>query len=706
MPLVVNDLLLSKQESNKLERVVWIDNENGWCYLVNTNKPSFPNRFETNYISELLDVGELEKVAEDPGYLLVPEEDLTESEIKKRDFAWSIIQEIYRIPEIFDPKERSVLIKKASVKFHVSQKTVRSYLKQYWARGGSISKNSLLPNYFNSGKKKAGERIYTKKTGRPPIYSSSIKRSHAGEEWKRIFKISLEKHYFKRSKPSLKYAYQQMVKEYFSINSKETNLKVLNVEKPIPSFNQFYYYYQNNYKADFVIRKREGKRAYLQNHRAITGSANEDAMGIGVFAVDGTIGDIYLVSSIDKSKIIGRPTIMLIIDIYSRLIVGVGVGIESMSANTLRMALANTFENKKDFCKRTLDMEIGEDEWIAHYLPHTLLADRGSELISDDLTSIVEDFNIKIQNTASWRPELKGTCESYFNILQNHLKPFLPGAVQKDFNKRGGQDYRKSAVLSVKDYFRILVFCIIYYNSRYMPEYPRSIEMIEENIPPIPNEIFKWGLSKGSGKLRAIPSTVAVYPNSKALVTKKGILFKGLYYSCTTAVKEGWFTTARIKGNWRIDIRFDPQTMNKIYIKKDRTNYETCSLIEQYKVYGNAYLEEVMDLQKVNRQQEADYEEYELNSSIKLAQKVEEIVKHAKEEAKIESMNGRRNKNVKDIRQNRREEQELLRGAEIPENQIHSYEKKESFVPLHEKQMKSLDLFRKKQKEGLDLEND
>lgn len=705
MQLVVNDLLVNKQDSNKLERVVWIDNENGWCYLVNTDKPSFPSRFETIYISQLLDVEELEKVSEDPWYLLVQEEELTESEKRKRDFAWSVIQDIYRIPEIFEPKSRSELIKEASIKFGISQKTIRSYLKQYWARG-TVSKNSLLPNYIYSGKKKSGERVYTKKTGRPPTYSSSIKRSSVDENWKRIFMAVLEKHYFKRSKPSLKYAYHQMMKEYFSINSKEPNTKVLNLEKPIPSFNQFYYFYRNNYKADFIVRKREGKRIFLQNHRAITGSANEDSMGIGLFAVDGTVGDIYLVSSIDRTKVIGRPLIYLVIDIFSRMIVGINVGIENMSGDSLRMALANTFENKMEFCKRTLDMDIDGKDWLPHYLPHTLLADRGSELISEDLTIIVEDLNIKIQNTGSHRPELKGTCESYFRILQDFLKPFLPGFVQKDFNKRGVPDYRKTSVLTLKEFFQIMVECIIYFNARYMPEYPRSKGMIEENIPPIPNEIFKWGLNKGSGRLRTIPYVVAVYPKSKALITKKGILFKGLYYSCPTAVKEGWFSTARINGNWNIDIRYDPQIMNKIYIRKNRTNYEVCSLIEHYDMYRNANLEEVMVLQKMNRQQEAEYEEYELNATIKLTQKVEGIVKKALEGAKIESMDGRRSKNVKDIRQNRKEEQELLRIADTQGKQTHTYEKEEGAETLLDKQVKSLDLFRKKQKEGLELEND
>lgn len=703
MQLVVNDLLLSKHDSNKLERVVWIDNENGWCYLVNINKPTFPYRLEANDIIQLLEIGEIEKINEDPWYVLIQEAELTGSELNKRDFAWRIIEYVYQTPEVFETKRRSLLIKNASDRFGVSQKTVRHYLKRFWARG--MIKNALLPDYVKCGKKPGEERVYTKKTGRPTVYPSSIKRAVVNDDWKRIFRISLERYYFQRSKPSMKYAYRQMLKEYFSVQDKESTFKVLNTEKPVPSFDQFYYFYQKSYKPDYVIRKREGRRSFLQNYRSITGSATEDSLGIGMYACDGTVGDIYLVSSIDRNRVIGRPIIYLTVDIFSRSIVGLSVGIENMSGHSLRVALANTLENKREFCKKTLDMDIGEEDWIAHYLPHSLLADRGSELISEELTSVVEDLNIKIQNTASYRPELKGVCENYFNILQNNfLSPLLPGAVQKDFNKRGGKDYRKSAVLNLTEYTQILVMCIIYYNSHFLNDYPLTRRMIEEKVPPIPNEIFNWGLRRGTGQLRTATQNLirSIYPKSNGLITAKGILFQGLYYTSSTAVKERWFSTARISGNWKIDIHFDPQNMSKIYIPQNRKDYEVCSLIDQYAMYQSAKLEEVIDLRRDKRQQEADYQEKELNSQIKLAQEIEEIVKQAKEEAKIESIDGTIHKNVKDIRGNRKEEQDLLRKTKNPKNKIHAKE----CTPSSPKQVKNMDLFRQKQKEGLYDESD
>lgn len=228
--------------------------------------------------------------------------------------------------------------------------------------------------------------------------------------------------------------------------------------------------------------------------------------------------------------------------------------------------------------------------------------------------------------------------------------------------------------------------------------------MIEENIPPIPIEIFKWGLRRGNGRLRSItPDLIkSVYPIRQASVTAKGILMNGLYYTSKTALKEGWFSTARQHGNWKIDAHYDPQNMSQIYLRKDRKEYEVCTLVDQYKMYQSARIEEVMDLNKTKRQQVADYQESEINGQIKLAQEIEEIVNKAKEEEKIYLSEG--TKNIKDIRQNRKEEQELTRQKRSVDNQV-SRRDVPPTVNSASKKIRNIDLFRQKQKEGLNNEN-
>ncbi|WP_033827211.1 Mu transposase C-terminal domain-containing protein [Bacillus andreraoultii] len=708
--LAVNELLKNNKEPEKIERIIWIDSDYHWIYLMDLKRPTFPYPIEIQEIEFKLQIGELVKVTEDPLTVIVDEDELSKSEKEKRDKAWEVIQSIYITPDIFLPKQRGRLVNKASEKFNISKKTIRNYLKRFWVRG--MVKNALLPDYYNCGRNLNRERTFSKKAGRPFNYSSSIKRAPINDEWKRIFKASLEKYYFIRTKPSLKYAYQQMLKEYFSVKEKgKSKLKVLDIEKPIPSFNQFYYWYRKWYEPDYAIHKREGRREFLQNYRAITGSSREDSGGIGTYAIDATIADIYLVSSLDRNSVIGRPVVYLSVDQYSQAIVGVGIGIQNMSGESLRVALANTFGDKVEYCKKTLDMEISSEDWPIQYLPHTILADRGSELISNDLSSIAENLNIRIQNTGSFRPELKAVVEKYFDIVQEHIKPFLPGAVHKDFMKRGGHDYRKKSVLNVKEYSQILVRCILYYNNHhYLQNYPLTKEMIEDKIRPIPIEIFKWGLKRGMGLLRTVSMEFIrsnVYPSTEGLVTPRGILFEGLLYSSTLAMKEGWFSKARIQGNWKVRIHYDPQSMEKIYIRINRNKYDVCTLVEhQYGMFKNANIDEVHDLRKNRKQQKTDFEAEELNSQVKLAQEIEEIVKRAKEESKIESINGSVKKNVKDIRKNRSQERNLKEMKRRTTDGIPKVKRLQEDESYSFDENLQLEMFLKKQKEVLESGND
>lgn len=269
MQLVINDLLRSTENPEIIQRVVWVDNEHQLCFLVNIRESSFPYSEELHHIESSMDSGEIVRMETDPWAINVDEEDLSDTEIEKREKAWKVINHIYLIPDIFISKRRSELIKLASKEFGISSKTVRQYLKRYWSRG--MIKNALLPDFNNCGKQRGKERKYTKKAGRPFAYSSSIQRAAITDEWKKIIRISLGKYYFIRSKPSLKYAYQQMIKQYFSKEDDKTGYKVLDVDKPIISYDQFYYWYRKWYKPEDAIHKREGRREFLQNYRAITG---------------------------------------------------------------------------------------------------------------------------------------------------------------------------------------------------------------------------------------------------------------------------------------------------------------------------------------------------------------------------------------------------------------------------------------------------
>src|SRR5690606_15397502 len=111
----------------------------------------------------------------------------------------------------------------------------------------------------------------------------------------------------------------------------------------IPSFDQFQYWSNKDHLRLEIKRKRMGAKRYDKDMRGLLGTSNAQVIGPGSrYQIDATIADVYLVSRLDPSLIVGRPVVYVVIDVFSRLITGIYIGLEGPSWVSAMMALANT----------------------------------------------------------------------------------------------------------------------------------------------------------------------------------------------------------------------------------------------------------------------------------------------------------------------------------------------------------------------------
>jgi hypothetical protein len=90
-----------------------------------------------------------------------------------------------------------------------------------------------------------------------------------------------------------------------------------------PTIRQFRYFYDREYKKPQRLEARTHPGVYKKDVRPLTSTATASVLGPGSrYEIDATIADIYLVDDEDRSKIIGRPTIYIVIDVFSRMISG------------------------------------------------------------------------------------------------------------------------------------------------------------------------------------------------------------------------------------------------------------------------------------------------------------------------------------------------------------------------------------------------
>lgn len=524
------------------------------------------------------------------------------------------------IPDCYDSKIRSRFLTAKCKETGLTRTQIQRYLYRYWA--GGMTKHALCPQYNKRGAP-GKARQSTKRLGRPIQYPRNNPGLQIGPKERAFIKEAIEKHYTKHTKYSFRYAYQEMLKAHY------TDTVTGTLAEAYPTENQFRYHAQQ-----FVdVKKRVGSVVYNKDMRGITGSSRQDADGPGdLYQIDTTIADVYLVAHDDRQAIVGRPQLYFVTDVFSRMIVGFYTCLESASWDTARAALLNTFSDKVHLCHQ-YGIEITEDQWPCKGLPRALAVDNG-ELISKASNAIIDGLGITVKNEPAWRPDLKGIVESRFRLLNLATKAKLPGSVLPDFQQRGAPDYRMDAILTLTEFTQVVIHFILEHNSRSMGQHPQPMpDLLKDNVPPIPLALWRWGIRYRAGNLRQVAPEllqIALSQRDQATVTARGIKFHSLYYQCPTALTENWFSKARTKHSWKIDIAYQPNAMDCIYWLKGNGTHEVCVRTgDSSQLYIGNTLEEIDWLQQQQKIQKAAYTDISLQSSIDSSTAIDEIIAKA-----------------------------------------------------------------------------
>lgn len=327
------------------------------------------------------------------------------------------------LPFLIDEKMRSAVISRIADEHEICKQTVRNYLCLYLA--------------FQNISALAPKRIEDE---RP------LSKDEKNMRW------ALNKFFYTKNQNSLPTAYTMMLKEKYSDESGS-------LMPDFPTFNQFRYFYRKHKKLQTYYISRNGIKSYQRNNRPLIGDGvREFAPSVGVGMLDSTICDIYLVD--EANNLIGRPILTACVDAYSGLCCGYALSWEG-GVQSLRGLLTSVIANKTDLCKQ-FGIIINEDDWCCNQLPATLVTDKGSEYKSANFEQIVE-LGVRLINLPPYRPELKGSVEKFFDIVQDLYKPHLKGkgVIEPDFQERGAHDYRKDACLTLEAFEKILSDCTV-----------------------------------------------------------------------------------------------------------------------------------------------------------------------------------------------------------------------------------------------------
>jgi hypothetical protein len=692
--LLRNDLLRYEEDEGRTVRILWLRSDSAGAAIIDVlADKALPAIVQLDTLIQDLQKKRAKLVNPDPYCVLAIEAALPDSHRAIRDNAWAIIKDLVeKEPDIYRWDRRGKMLKSAMAEHKVTLKTLYRYLRRYWQRGQTP--NALLPDYANSGGRGKERKKTGKKLGRPRIYGNQ-EGINVTSDMRQVFQVAIDRYYAEKgSKFTLKGAYDEMIRAFFSekrIDPESGEIihipKGDYVEDGFPTTTQFRYWFDKGENTLDVKRRRVGPRTYDKDMRGLLSTSAAETWGPGArYQIDATLADVYLVSRLKRDRIIGRPVLYVVIDVFSRMIVGLYVGLEGPSWVGAMMALANTAADKVAYCKQ-FGREIEADDWPCHHLPANLLGDRG-EIESRYIETLANNFRVNVENAAPYRADWKGIVEQRFRLLPAKFKPYVPGYIQCDFRERGGTDYRLDAVLDLYQFTRIVIDCALHYNNHHeIKGYDKNKDMAADDVPAIPIELWDWGIANRSGQLRSYPEErvrFSLLPVDSASVTELGIYHDGCYYSCAEAVEQRWFDRARQQGRWRITVSHDPRSMDDIYLHAPESSqgFIVCQMTERSRADRGMSSWEIGQRQFLEKDQSATRAQKQQMTEADLATKIEGTVGEAiAMRAQTDASDRARTKN---IRANRAEEKQLNRQTEAFRlgNRTEPQQKDAEVIPL------------------------
>jgi putative transposase len=700
-------------ESARTERVIFIDELNIDLATINVDdKNSKPVWYKYKDVIVTLHSGESCLQYEDHrAPLNLTAEDLQQARFRKikkiRDNRWEVLEPLITGENEFKmlfPKERAALIdERTRIKFAHGKNGAKitygrkSIYKFYylWLCGGKTM-NSLFGRYLNSGALGKGRIQKETKLGRPSkinIITEQPTGAVLTSAWLNIICFGALLFFNNKSikgagkqLKGIKTAYRNTLR-YFCPKGKVRNSKG-EWEILIPDYTkgevfsprQFEYHVRKKVESNLqeFFRKRFSDRRYKLQFRELKGNSTREAPYPGaLYQIDATIADIYLVSRLNRRHVIGRPTIVVIIDVFSRMIVGICVRFEREGWNVINLALKNATEDKVEFCKK-YGIDISRNDWPVVGLCDAITGDRGP-MLGYNADNLVAGLKIRVSNLPPYRADWKGIVEQIFRLLNIRVINQLPGALNPE-KERGDRDVRLDAVLDINQFTAILIKAVLYHNNHhYLDWYKLDKDMIASDLNPLPRELFLWGQKNRSGKPRYRDSEsirIHLLPGGEATVTRRGIRFKGEFYICDKAEEENWRFIARNRGTWPEDIAYDPRIPEIIYLRpKDGSTSIPCHLIDLDSIAADSDWAEVEEYyeRKHIEDQIAEVPDMQAHSELDagaedIVAEAEQMAAGAREDALTESkaalLNGMRDRKQAEIDLMDNEyRQEVLEGA-------------------------------------------
>lgn len=312
-----------------------------------------------------------------------------------------------------------------------------------------------------AGAKTAGERIDS-------LYGIEIKPVQPGmnSDWRASI-IAADKRIKTPIKPRMSIRYKLILDSEFVKRYQQNGDSLVPIDPAkgeYPNLQQVRRVLEHDVPLQQLLLEKTTLGHFKRSLRGLVARNWQGVAGPGhTWAIDSTLADIYLRSSINRAWIVGRPIVYIVVDVWSTAIVGFYVCLTGPSWNTAKISLFNSAADP------SLVGEMWGYQPILSLFPYPtlcyqLMCDRG-EYLSKGASLTAIQIALNLAYAPPYRPDLKGLVEVLHRIKKDAQFLFAPGAMDA---RRAEFDLRKShpaeSAMTVRAYVQYLHEIFAEYN--------------------------------------------------------------------------------------------------------------------------------------------------------------------------------------------------------------------------------------------------
>lgn len=201
---------------------------------------------------------------------------------------------------------------------------------------------------------------------------------------------------------------------------------------------------------------RNGKE-YANNEFRTSLAAPKSKFILERVEIDHTPLDLFVVD--DKTWLpLGRPWLTLVIDHYSRMVLGFYLSFSPPSVESVFGCLRHAVLPKGNLQERYPRVE---HDWPCYGLPDTLICDNGLEFHSQSLEQACFELSIYLQFCPKKKPYFKGRVERMLGSVASQFAHAQPGTSFANWLERHGYDPVKEAVATFDELLHALHIWIV-----------------------------------------------------------------------------------------------------------------------------------------------------------------------------------------------------------------------------------------------------